>query len=277
MAEPSADQATAGRRREGGRLGALGHGLAVLDMFDLDRQVITPIEIARQLDIHKSTASRIGANLALSGYLVPGPNGAGFRLSGKLSRLGAIAAFHSDLTTISTEFVQALVADVGETCHVGVLEGSEAVTTVLVNGWYSMRMQSFVGKRNEAHMTAMGKVLLAGLSDATVDMLFPNRVLNRQTEHTIGTLAELKEQLGLVREHGFALDDEELEPGLRCVAVPITDHSGAVVAALTIAGAASRLTMAKVDAYVGKAQQMAGRISAALGAPDGSANDAEAS
>lgn len=253
-----------------GRVGALRHGLAVFDMFDVDRPTVTVAEISRHLGLHKSTASRIAANLVLAGYLLPATSGSGYRLSGKLTRLGAIAAADTNLTTVSMEHMQALVDDVGETCHVGVLEGHEAVTVALVDGSYSVRLHSWVGKRSDAHSTAMGKTLLAGLSDATVDMLYPKRTLPQQTGRTLATVEDLKAELAKVREHGFALDNEELEPGLRCVAAPITDHDRRVVASLTIAGAASRLTMARIDDYVAKVKASARRISTALGAPDDS-------
>jgi DNA-binding IclR family transcriptional regulator len=265
VARPAADK-TVPMPKESTRLGALGHGLAVLDMFAMDRQTVTASEIARELGIHKSTASRIASNLTLSGYLVPATNGPGYRLSGKLTRLGAIASADADLATVSVEHVRALVDDMGETCHVGVLEGHEAVTVVLVDGSYSVRLHSWVGKRSEAYSTAMGKVLLAGLSEPTLDMLFPGKRLKPMTGHTIQTVAELKEQLEQVRKHGFALDDEELEPGLRCVAAPILDHNHDVVAALTIAGASSRLTMARIDTYVAKVTACAAKISESLGA-----------
>lgn len=259
---------TASAARDSGRQGALRHGLAVFDMFDVDRQTVTVAEIARHLGLHKSSASRIASNLVLSGYLIPSATGPGFRLSGKLTRLGAIAAADTNLTSVSMEHMQALVDDVGETCHVGVLEGHEAVTIALVDGSFSVRLHSWVGKRSAAHSTAMGKTLLAGLSNATIDMLYPNQTLPKLTEHTVGTLAELKQQLVRVREHGFALDNEELEAGLRCVAAPITDHDRRVVASLTIAGASSRLTMARIDLYVAAAKATAAQISADLGAPD---------
>jgi DNA-binding IclR family transcriptional regulator len=251
-----------------GRLGALRHGLAVFDMFDMSRQTVTAAEIARHLGIHKSTASRIAQNLVLSGYLVPATTGPGFRLSGKLTRLGVIAAADTNLTSVSMEHVQALVDDVGETCHVGVLEGHEAVTVVLVDGSYSVRWHSWVGKRSEAHTTAMGKALLAGLPESTFDMLYPSKKLEQRTEHTVATVADLKEQLAVVRKHGFALDNEELELGLRCVAAPITDHNRIVVAALTIAGSASRLRLEQINSYAEKVKASARKISAALGAPD---------
>lgn len=249
------------------RLGALGHGLAVFDMFDMDRQTVTAIEVARHLGVHKSTASRIVSNLVVSGFLVPSTNGRGFRLSGKLTRLGAVASADKTLAKVSTEHMQALVDEVGETCHVGVLEGREAVTVGLVNGSFSVRLHSWVGKRSDAHATAMGKAILAGLPDADVDMLFPDEKLPQATERTVGTVAELRKQLVKVRERGFALDDEELEDGLRCVAAPIVDHDGRVVAALTIAGASSRLTKDKLDSYALKVQDVTAKISAALGAP----------
>ena len=264
-----ADRAPGGAVRlptESARLGALRHGLAVLDMFQMDRQVVTVTEIARELGIHKSTASRIASNLILGGYLVPATQGTGYRLSGKLTRLGAIASADTDLLTASSGHVRALVEDVGETCHVGVLEGHEAVTVVLVDGSYSVRLHSWVGKRSDAYSTAMGKVLLAGLPEPTLDMLFPGRQLKKQTAHTIATVAGLKEQLAQVRGQGFALDDEELEPGLRCVAAPIVDHSGSTVAALAIAGASSRLTTARIDTYIARVRACAAKISESLGA-----------
>src|SRR5690349_7286977 len=95
MAVPIRESNAAGETGEGGesgRLGALRNGLAVFDMFDVDRQTVTTTEIARHLGMHKSTASRIATNLVLSGYLVSGTNGSGFRLSGKFARLGSIAA-----------------------------------------------------------------------------------------------------------------------------------------------------------------------------------------
>jgi DNA-binding IclR family transcriptional regulator len=247
-----------------GRLGALRKGLAVFDMFDVDRTTVTVVEIARHLNLHKSSASRIAANLMLAGFLTPAPTG-GYRLSAKLTRLGAIAAADTHLTSVSAEHMRALVAEVGETCHVGVLEGNEAVTVALVDGSYSVRLHSWVGKRSLAHSTAMGKVLLSELDDDVLGNLFPDGRLPVRTEHTVDNLADLKAQLAEVRSSGFAFDNEELELGLRCVAAPIRDFEGRIVGALTVAGAASRLTMTGRDYYISKVMASAADISADLG------------
>ena len=260
-----------GGQGESGKLGALRHGLAVLDLFDVGRQTVTVAEIGRHLGIHKSTASRIVQNLVLSGYLVPAENAPGFRLGGKLARLGAIVAADATITTVSPEHVQALVDDVGETCDIGVLEGREVVTVVVVDGTFAVRLHARVGRRTDAHATAAGRVLLAGLEDSTLDMLYPDgelELLGDSADGTSGSPVKLGEQLAAVRRQGYAYDEDEPEPGLRCVAAPIADHSGRVVAALTIAGAASRVSMAHIDDYLEKVTESARRISAALGAPD---------
>lgn len=238
-------------------------------MFSQEHPTITVGEIARHLDVHKSSASRIAATLVASGFLRPALRSTGFQLGGKMSRLGNIAAVDTTLADVAVPIMRALVDDMGETCHVGVLEGREAVTVALIDGSYSVRMHSWVGKRSPAHLTAMGKVLLAGASDSTFDMLFPSEKLPVATTHSLATKAELEAQLMMIRKHGFALDNEELEIGLRCIAAPIFDREGRVSASLTIAGSSSRMPISAIDSYVEKAQSAAQRISTELGAPDG--------
>jgi DNA-binding IclR family transcriptional regulator len=251
------------------RNGALRNGLAVLEMFSLDRPVITVTEIGRGLGVHKSSASRIAATLVSTGYLVRSTEGNGFRLSGKLTRLGSIAAVDTRLTELSVPIVRGLVDEVGETCHIGVLEGREAVTVALVDGSYAVRLHSFVGKRSPAHCTAMGKVLLAGLDEPEFVELYAGveEPLITLTAKSIDSKKRLASALTAIRRDGYAIDDEELEPGLMCVAAPISNHEGRVVASLTLAGAASRLQGSIDTTYASLVRATADRISAALGSP----------
>ncbi len=253
--------------RTDGHITALQNGLAVFDMFQVDHQTVTVAEVARHLGIHKSTASRIAATLVSAGFLRPASGKSGFQLSGKLTRLGNIAAADTHLTTVSMPFLRSLVDEVGETCHLGVLEGREAVTVALVDGSYSVRLHSFVGKRSPAHWTAMGKVLLSSLTESTLDMLYPFEELPGATSKTIVSKSNLLAQLEMIRKHGFAIDDEELEVGLRCVAAPVRDHDGQVVASLTVAGSSSRIQTSKMDLYARKVISHADLISRELGSP----------
>ena len=264
---PSSADSYANSTNETGLVGSLLNGLSVLDMFQPDRTVVTVSEIAKHLGLHKSSASRIAATLASAGYLRTAARANGFQLGGKLTRLGSLAAVEPLLTSVAEPVMQRLVDHLGETCHVGVLDGREAVTVACLDGSFAIRMHAWVGKRNQAHVTAMGKVLLAGLPEAAVDQLYEtDEHLLRPTPHSITSLQELKGQLVTVRKQDYSFDDEELELGLRCVAAPIRDHEGRVVASLTIAGSAARIVPGTLGTYVERVKDAARQISAGLGA-----------
>lgn len=264
---PTACPSPAQARQDNRLVGALQNGLAVLDLFGLDRQTITIGEIAIHLGLHKSSASRIVATLVASGFLRPSSSSTGYRLGGKMTRLGAIAAADTNLSTVALPTVRILVDELGETCHVGVLDGREAVTVALVDGWHAVRLHSWVGKRSQAHCTAMGKVLLAGLPESTLDLLYPTEDLPAETEHSVSNRTAIKNELAMIRRHGFALDNEELEIGLRCVAAPVFDHTGHVIAGLTIAGSTSRLKTSDIETFATQVRFAARKISSDLGAP----------
>lgn len=251
-----------------GHIAALQNGLDVFDLFTLEQPVVTVADISRRLGIHKSTASRIAATLAAAGFLRPAITGTGYQLGGKMTRLGSIAAAETSLTTVSLPVLRALVDDLGETCHLGVLEGNEAVTVALVDGSHAVRLHSFVGKRSLAHCTAMGKVLLAALPQARLDELFETERLMTVTSRSVASRTELYEQLENVRRRGYAVDDEELEIGLRCIAAPVRGNDGHVVASLTVAGAAPRIPINLIDRYAEDVIEKAEAISRALGAPE---------
>jgi DNA-binding IclR family transcriptional regulator len=251
-----------------GIIGALLHGLAVLDMFTQDRPVVAIAEVARELGVHRSTASRLAATLATAGYLeVAGEQGR-YRLAAKLAVLGEVAAAGSDLRGAALPALRDLVSRLGETGHLGVLEGTEAVTVAVVDGWQTVRMHSWVGKRSPAHCSSIGKALLAGLRPADLAARYPDRDLPARTPATITSLAALERCLADVRSRGYAEDLEELEPHLCCVAAPVFGRDAAVTASISVSGPASRLRdPAAVAATAAAVRDTARQISARLGAP----------
>jgi DNA-binding IclR family transcriptional regulator len=244
------------------------HGLAVLDMFTLDHPVVGIAEVARELGVHRSTASRLAATLAAAGYLeVAGEQGK-YRLAAKLAVLGEVAAAGSDLRGAALPALSDLVSRLGETGHLGILEGTEAVTVAVVDGWQTVRMHSWVGKRSPAHCSSIGKALLAGLTPADFAARYPDPGLPACTPATITSRAELEKCLADVRAHGYAEDLEELEPHLCCVAAPVFGRDGAVVASISVSGPASRLREPSAVASAATAvRDSAHQISARLGAP----------
>ena len=250
-----------------GLIGSLLHGLEILDMYERDRSVIGIGEMAQQLGLHRSTTSRLAATLAAAGYLEPAGEPGRYRLSGKLAALGELAAAEDQVRRAALPYLQSLVQSLGETGHLGVLEGSEAVTVEVVDGWQTVRMHSWVGKRSPAHCSSMGKALLAGLGADEIDALYPDARLEARTDHTITDRDELHRHLAGVRERGYAVDCEELEPHLCCVAGPVFDRTGRVVASISVSGPDSRVDAATIPSTADAVRRTAAQISARLGAP----------
>ena len=194
-----------------GLIGSLQHGLQILDMFERERPEIGIGEMAEQLGLHRSTTSRLAATLAAAGYLQPAGEPVRYRLSGRLAALGELAAAGADVRRTALPYLRGLVQELGETGHLGVLEGTEAVTIGVVDGWQTVRMHSWVGKRSPAHCSSMGKALLAGLSAAEFAARYPGRRLAARTDRTITDTRELTTHLAEVRNHGHAVDRQEFE------------------------------------------------------------------
>jgi DNA-binding IclR family transcriptional regulator len=231
-----------------GLIGSLLHGLEILDMFSHDRPEIGIGEMAQDLGLHRSTTSRLAATLAVAGYLEPAGEPGRYRLSGKLAALGELVAAEGDVRRAALPYLQDLVQSLGETGHLAVLEGTEAVTIEVVDGWQTVRMHSWVGKRSPAHCSSMGKALLAGLPDGEIDARYPQGRLEARTDWTITEVGELKRHLAQVRERGYAVDRQELEPHLCCVAGPVFDRTGTVVASISVSGPDSRIDEASIPA-----------------------------
>jgi DNA-binding IclR family transcriptional regulator len=250
-----------------GLIGSLQHGLQILDMFERERPEIGIGEMAEQLGLHRSTTSRLAATLAAAGYLQPAGEPGRYRLSGRLAALGELAASGADVRRTALPYLRDLVQGLGETGHLGVLEGTEAVTIGVVDGWQTVRMHSWVGKRSPAHCSSMGKALLAGLPAAELAARYPGRRLEARTDRTITDTRELTTHLAEVRNHGYAVDRQELEPHLCCVAGPVFDRTGTVVASISVSGPDSRIDDTTIPAIAAAVCRTASEISARLGAP----------
>jgi DNA-binding IclR family transcriptional regulator len=248
-------------------VGSLLHGLAILDMFERDRPVISLAEIAEKLGVHRSSASRLAATLAAAGYLQPAGEKGKYRLAGKLAALGALATADTELRRAAFPGLRDLVERHGETGHLAILDGAEAVTVEVVDGWHTVRMHSWVGKRSPAHCSSMGKSLLAGVSPGHLAAIYPEQSLESRTPASISRRGDLERRLADIRAKGYAEDLEELEAGLCCVAAPVFDRTGDVVASISVSGPVSRVNEATIPAIARDVRQTAWQISQRLGAP----------
>lgn len=256
----------AGGDRQSGQsvIVALRRGLGILDMFSVERRVVGITDIALELGIHKSSASRLAATLASAGYLVAASAG-NYTLGPRLAVLGSLLAARQDLASVVAPFLRELVERTGETGHLAVLDGTVAKTVQVVDGWHTVRMHSWAGKLSPAHCSSMGKALLAGLPDAEIGKRYPDTELPVRTVHTVGTVERLHTELARIRRTGYSLDNEELEAGLRCVAAPIFSPEGVVDASISISGPTQRLTRDRMAVLARLVRWYAWRASMARG------------
>lgn len=275
----SADQAVADQavaeggsaappRRRGDHIQSLASGLAILALFTDETHTLGIGEMARQLGLHRSTTSRLAATMSNLGYLAPTTEPGRYRLGRQLVRLGALAAQELDLRKLGAEALRPVVDELGETAHLGVLEGRDVMTIVLVDGWHPVRLHSSLGSRAPAHCSSMGKTLLAGLNEVAMQQLYQGSGrLEKRTNNTIDTLSKLGEELARIRERGYAIDNEELYPDLRCIGAPVMDRKGSVVAGLSVSGPVTRLHDEVFDRTVGSVRYVAFQLSLRLGCP----------
>jgi DNA-binding IclR family transcriptional regulator len=207
----------------------------ILELF-LDRATLTAPEIAERLGLPRTTVHEL-VNTLLDRSFLAALEGSPirYRLGMRLFQLGNRFAEQLDLAREAQAVAAKVAAACDETVHVAVLDGTYVVYIAKADSTHPVRMVSAVGRRLPAHCTAIGKVLLAALGDPTVDALYPpGQALPAMTARSIASPGRLRTILAEVRSEGVAFDDCESNEAVRCVAAPVRDHTGTVVAAMSI-------------------------------------------
>ena len=218
---------------------SLERGLAILTCFTESRSVLGIADLARAVDLNKSTTHRYVATLAALGFLQQDPETRKYRLGPRVVDLGFAAVNSMEITRVAGRALQALSDETGYTVSMAVLDGIDIVYVdrrrSVREGQLGIDLNLHVGSRLPAYCTSMGKVLLAHQTPERLRQLMDRMDLARRGPNTITAREALLTVLRQVRQTGVAVNDEELAPGLRSVAAPIRDGRGAVVAAANIA------------------------------------------
>lgn len=237
---------------------------AILALYTFDRPEWTVGEVAVALDCPKSTASEILASLSAQGLVERTARGR-YRLGWRFFELNQVLLESNPLVREGRREMQELVERHGESSHLMVLERHEAVIVEKVQATLATQiLMSRVGLRLPAHCSACGKVLLAWQPWSQVAGTFDKVELKRFTPATIGSLEALRKELSEVRRTGIGCDREEIVPGLSCVAAPVFDHGGAVIAAISISVPTYRFAEERT-AFESRIAAVARRMSERLG------------
>jgi DNA-binding IclR family transcriptional regulator len=221
-------------------------------------------EIAEELGVHKSTASRLVSVLESRGLVEQLGERGKYVLGSGLARLASAATGRLDLTKLSQPVCEELAGRLGETVNVAVRHDGAAINISQGFGSSAVAVQNWVGRRTPLYATSSGRVLLAHAGDAVREDLLRGP-LPSYTPHTITGPAELAAELDRVRRDGFAICFEQLETGLHAVAVPVCDPHGEVIAAMSASGPSYRLSRKRAREIVPGLAAAAAELSAQLG------------
>jgi DNA-binding IclR family transcriptional regulator len=202
-------------------------------------------ELSRSLGLGKSSIHRFLSILRDLGYVEKGANNHYFATL-KVFEIGALVRGRISLVKFVRPYMEGLGRQIQETINLGLFENGEVVYVDKVESVEALRMDLAIGRRVPAYCTALGKVFLANLSQEELGRYMRKGDFKPFTEKTITSPEKLKENLEEVRREGIAIDDRELDEGIRCIAGPIRDEAGKVIAAISIAGPSMRFTMKKV-------------------------------
>lgn len=243
---------------------ALDRGLAILETLARDGE-LSLTQLAERVNLPNSTTYRLLETLRKRGFATQSPETGLYRVGIRALEVGGSFAVRLRLHEVALPAMKALVDEVNETVNLAVLDGRDAVYVGQVEGRQLVRMFTQIGARTPLHCTGVGKVLLAWRSPEEVQGLLGEGPYRAYTPHTITRIEPLLEELARVRQRGYAVDNEERELGVRCVAAPIRDLSGQVVAALSLSAPASRLGDERASALASRVQAAARQISGWLG------------
>ena len=216
-------------------LQTVDRALAILELLAHQPHGLRPTDIATSMDLNKVTVHRLLTSLLKRGFVERLDNGR-YLVGLRLVAISSLRLNNLELKTEAQPWLRQLVDKVGQPVHLAIYDNGEIVYIEKMETYHSMHMYSQIGKRSPVHCTALGKILLSGLSDEAVRSVLLARPLRRYTTHTLTGPEAVLAEVAEARRLGYALDREEHEPDVFCIAAPIYDYRGQVIAALSTAG-----------------------------------------
>jgi IclR family acetate operon transcriptional repressor len=262
MSKPDLDSTTSS---VAGSAKALVKGLALVELVADSDRPLRLVDLVDASGLPRPTALRLLEVLCRAEVLRLDAAGS-YALGPRVAAWGQSFLDRLDLRSQAVDLMEQLVEISGETCFLGVLDRGQVLYVAAVNSPQPVRPAARPGFRNPLHCTGIGKALLSGLDDRQVHDLLASP-MERRTENSVTEPPVLLEQLALIRRRGYAIDDVENEEGVRCVAAPIRDHTGAVVAGLSVSAPAYRFSTEDVHRLAPDVLRATAELSRRLGAP----------
>lgn len=244
---------------------SLQRGLGILEIIAKKGKGVTMAEVSREIGLHTSTTFHLLRTLSTLGYLVQDETTREYLLGSKIFHLAASAYTEVQLSKIAKPFLVEMAQQTGEASHMAILERGEVIVIDKIDGSSPVRVSDRVGYPRPAHCTAIGKTLLAYLPEAELKTFLTASEFRPFTAKTITAAPILEQELKRVQKQGYAFDDEEFAQGIRCLAAPVRNFTGHVVAAIGISGPVWRVSLDRVAQLTEFVKTMGHRLSQQLG------------
>ncbi|ASV69447.1 IclR family transcriptional regulator [Cytobacillus sp. FSL W7-1323] len=226
---------------------SVSRALDIIDMISLRKYGMGVTEIANEMDINKSSVHRILSTLVKYGYIEQVKDSGKYKVGYKILNISTRLLDSIDIRSEAKLYLQDLEQKTNEVIHLVVPDNDEVVYIEKLDGNEALRMHSSVGKRAPMHCTSVGKAILAHQPVQVVKDIIQRKGLKPHTEHTITDEMALLENLKMIKTKGFALDLEENENGIVCIAVPIFDYQNNVCAAISVSGPLIRMSQERLQ------------------------------
>lgn len=243
---------------------AVAKTLQILEVLAATKEPVTLPSLTEQTHLPKSSIYSILATLEMHQY-IERDSANTFRLGLRALQLGAAATLTTNLSQLFHEAARKIVKECGETVQLTILDQTEVIYVAREDGTQPVQLATNIGGRLPAYATASGKALLSALPNVSLEALFTGRSLPKLTERTISSLRQLEAELSVVRERGYAHDDQETSEGLECMAAPIFDRTGQVIAAISVSFLSARATQERCENILASVQKAAHEISDRMG------------
>ena len=246
------------------RLSSVTTAIRLLKAFTESDREIGISALSKKLGVSKSTVHRVATTLVAEGLLEQNPETDRYRLGLALFSLGTLVRRRMDIPNEAKPFLSKLRDSSNENIHLAVLQGNEVVYVYDMESSQAVRVRPHLGASKPLNCSAEGLMILAWQSESFIDKALAVSLTPR-TDNTMTDPVKIKARLEKIRSDGYALEDEESEIGMRCVAAPIRDAEGNVVAALGVAGPSQRLSTHVIKNFAPQVREAAESISMRLG------------
>lgn len=244
-------------------INSITRAVNILELFDHDVPILGISEIARKLGLQKSAVYRIVQTLVENKILEK--QGSKYKLGFKLYKLGILAQCESELIACSLPHLERLSAATGETSNLVVLEGNVAMYVAQQTSDHLIRMFTKIGAKVMPHCCGAGKVLMSDMSINEIDEIIVQNGFPTYTKNTISNREMLLQELENVKNNGYAVDNEEREKGVMCIAAPIKDESGRIIASISVSWPKFRFNHEITAEFVDMVKKEAMEISIKMG------------